>query len=109
MNSEMQKPDAKIYMFSPHWLPITGFGLVSGLCKQHADFVFDHVKLSSITQTFFNLYTMLTACILGKYVPAVFDDQQPTCRISQYFASLLKIPEFTLAPSHLIWIGKWFL
>ena len=38
---------------------------------------------------------MSTARILGKSVPAIFDNRQPTCRISQCFACLLKIPELT--------------
>jgi hypothetical protein len=38
---------------------------------------------------------MSTAHILGKSAPAIFDNQQPTCRISRRFACLLMIPEST--------------
>ena len=44
---------------------------------------------------------MSTAHILGKSVPVIFDNQQPTCRISRHFACLLKIPgsmEYVLLP-----------
>lgn len=37
MNNEMQKPDAKIYVFNSHWLSITGLRLVRGFCKQSTD------------------------------------------------------------------------
>jgi hypothetical protein len=36
---------------------------------------------------------MSIARILGKLVLAIFNNQQPTCRISWCFACLLKIPE----------------
>ena len=38
---------------------------------------------------------MSTAHILGKSVLAIFNNQQPSCRISLCFVCLLKIPEST--------------